>query len=142
MPKYLLSFFLTAILVTPSLSIAQKSNLSVNSAWIRAPIDDTSQLSLYFNIYNQGEQTDYLIDCKADISNKTIINKTVRINGINKTVVIEKVALPPKTEVKFQPLGIYLVIKNVSDKITKGDDIKVSLFFTKSGLIEFIASVK
>ena len=119
----------------------KKDLLIVSDGWIRAPIDEAVLVSLYFNIYNQSEQVDYLMSVQTNVGNKINIAKTVKINGINKSVFIEKVAIPPKTEVKFQPMGIYLVIGELNNKIKKGDRIKVKLSFAKAGLIELTATV-
>jgi copper(I)-binding protein len=119
----------------------KKDLLSVSDGWVRAPIDEAVLVSLYFNIYNQSEQVDYLMSVQTNVGNKINIAKTVKINGINKSVFIEKVAIPPKTEVKFKPMGIYLVIGELNHKIKKGDRIKVKLSFAKAGLIELTATV-
>ncbi len=147
--KYFLCFWLTLISLDLVLLMPiavqgasfKKDLLSVSDGWVRAPIDEAVLVSLYFNIYNQSEQVDYLMSVQTNVGNKINIAKTVKINGINKSVFIEKVAIPPKTEVKFKPMGIYLVIGELNHKIKKGDRIKVKLSFAKAGLIELTATV-
>ena len=116
--------------------------LEVRDAWIRVPIEGAFSASLYFKIYNSSIKTDYLINVEVDISEQVQIYKTVKYNGVSKSIEIEKVALPAKTEVKFEPMGIYLLMSNFNNKITKGDKIKFKLIFTNSGPINYSAVVK
>ena len=116
--------------------------IEIKEAWIRYPIEGTMSTSLYFQIYNSSLKTDYLIKVESDIADSVQINKTVRYNGILKTIEVEKVALPSKTEVKFEPMGIYLLINDFKEKITKGTKIKFKLIFANSSPLYHYALVK
>lgn len=144
MYRYLASLFLTLFwIVSPSgaKKLLQDDYIVVSDGWVRAPIDERSYLSLYFNLHNKSQQTDYLVKVETEVASQPDIVKTVKINGINRSVRIEKVAIPPKTEVKFQPMGLHVIVKDKGSTLTKGDKIKVRLFFAKAGLVEFIALV-
>ena len=121
---------------------AKASTIDIKDAWVRATIEDAGSTSFYFNIQNLSEKSDYLLEVKSDISDEIHMQKTVSINGISKSVMIDKIVLPANTEVKFAPFGINVLLANVKKQIKVGSKVKLTLLFKNSPSIEIHAFAK
>jgi copper(I)-binding protein len=113
------------------------SRFVISKSWVRMPVEGAYLGSLYFTIYNASETSDYIVSVACDLAEETSMSKTVKINGISKSVMIDKVTLPAGTEVKFQPMGIHVLLKNIKSSIKQGSKLKITLFFAHSPPVTF-----
>ena len=93
--------------------------------------------SVYFTINNISNNIDYLIGAELIGHPEVIvtINKTVIEKGVARIITINKLAIPANYSVKLEPIGIYLVIKNLERKNLNKQGYKVKFFFKEAGNI-------
>jgi copper(I)-binding protein len=113
--KYIYFF----LLLLPFISSAEE--LEINNVKVR-------QNTFYLSISNLGDETDYLLRVEVDNSSGAIY-KTIIDKGMARIIKIDRLIIPPRSMVDLAPLGIYIVINNLS-ALTK--PVKLKLVFSKT----------
>jgi len=111
MPKLVL----VVLLFISSISLASE-NIEINNINSRY-FKNNSTLVIYCNFINKADKLDYLLNLEIIDHPEAIatINKTVIEQNIARIIKIDRLAIPAHSTVNLNPLGIYIVIHNLTE---------------------------
>ncbi|NPA12706.1 MAG: copper chaperone PCu(A)C [Aquificae bacterium] len=119
-----------------------KPKIEIEDPWVRAVPPNMKNSALFMEIENEGDEADVLLKVESDISKMVQLHKTVNENGVMKMVHIDKLVIPPHSEVKLKPGGYHIMLMGLKKPLKEGDKVKFTLIFKKSGKIQIEAPVK
>jgi hypothetical protein len=140
------SYILISILILVSLTACSGSNKSelpyVEAAWARpAPAGGTS--AIYFTLQNPGEDDDRLISASGDVAESVEIHMSMmNDDGVMSMQEQEYVAIPAGGSVLFEPGGLHIMLIDLVDELTVGDQFDINLTFEDSGEMRIPVVVK
>ena len=89
----------------------------------------------YFNVINEGNEADVLIEASAEVAGKVEMHETRMEGDMAKMMPVPRVDVPARGRVEFKPLGLHLMLIGLSRDLNDGETFSVTLKFEKSGAI-------
>ena len=147
MNRILLSGIVLSLLVLSGCTVYEAGNLKIIDIWAQAAllaysekmsehayhIPVSNHAPVYFQIENQGEETETLIGGFSEICEKVEVigeeGNQIRLEPG------EKVILSPKS-------GLSIRLRNLKQDLLPAQKIKITLFFERQGEVEFVVPVK
>jgi copper(I)-binding protein len=121
---------------------AQEKNVVIDNAWVRKTQSPGQLTALYFSIENLSHNTEFLTAITTKISDKIYIQKSIKINGMVKSTIVAKVAIPGKTKIEFAPLGISVFMHNIQRQLVTGEVVEFTFYFSNSSPQKISAHVR
>jgi len=121
------------------------SEITVNNVWIRPGEVDGPPTAAYMVIQNTGDGTDRLLSISADFSNTLEVHETQVTDGVARMVPQgNSIEIPADSIVEFQQGGLHVMIMQLSDDLTAGQEVELMLTFENAGesVIPAIVSVE
>lgn len=135
--------FLFFYLIAFNISADEKKDIKIYNLHIQPNFAKLNFLTLYLTIENNTNKTDFLLKITSNFAKYCKIQKTIIENNIASVVAIEKISIPAKSKISFDPGSIHIYIKDLEKKtLNIGDKIKFKFFFENSGQIEVELIVK
>lgn len=105
-----------------------------------APADGNG--AAYFTIVNPTDNDDRLLSAQADVANITELHETIEQNGVMRMMPHpEGFEVPANSFVEFKPGGKHVMLLEIPDGMTAGDEIALTLTFENAGIIELTVPV-
>lgn len=118
------------------------SEITVSSAWARPGEIDGSPTAAYMMIQNAGNGADRLLSISADFSDMLEVHETRVADGVARMVPLEEqVEIPPNSNVEFRPGGLHVMIMDLDENLTEGQEVDLVLTFENAGEIVVPANV-
>lgn len=106
------------------------SPLHINHARVNPIFSGMPVTAVYFIAHNRGKETIRLIAVEGSISDRIEIHEHRMDNGLMKMQeVAGGIELPAGKMVKFTPGGYHIMIMNLDQAISEGDEIELTLIF-------------
>ena len=119
----------------------QKHKIMVYDAFARASIGHGRTGVAYLKIYNQTDQSDYLINVKSNIAEKSELHTHFHENGIMKMRQVKRIVIQPKETVSLEPGKQHVMFKNLYQTLRAGDDFWMDLVFETAGKVSIRVQV-
>lgn len=114
-------------------------SLAVTNAVI--PEAAGANTALYFDMTNDGDAADQLIEVKTDLAVDVEIHRSFQDDdGLMQMEAIDKVEIEAGATVSFEPGGFHVMLMGVDD-LTEGETVPVELVFAQTGQMSVDAQV-
>ena len=134
-----MKYFFLLLLIVANSAGGSEELLVIKKAWIRK--SNTNRSSLYFQITNNSDQCDSLLKVTSDLSKNTLIQKTVRIGKIMKSITVNSVTIPAKTTINFNPMGINIMLSDIEQQLNENEQYSFTFYFQNSASLTIKAPV-
>ncbi|ODR98769.1 hypothetical protein AUC68_06050 [Methyloceanibacter methanicus] len=116
--------------------------ISVENAWSRATPGGVKVGVGFATIRNRSEQDDRLVSATTDVAGKTEIHEMTMEGGVMKMRRIpDGLMVPADGEVLLKPGGYHLMLMDLKQPLTEGDQFSGVLTFENAGAVNVIFSV-
>lgn len=133
---------LLLILLAACGATTRTSEITVNDAWIRPGQVGGAPTAAYMVIQNTGDGTDRLLSISADFSDMLEIHETQVVDDIARMVPQENgVEITANSTVEFRQGGLHVMIMQLEEELTAGEDVELTLTFENAGEIKISATV-
>ncbi len=133
-------FLILAILLA-GLSFAQP-HIIVKDAWVREVPPVSTMSAAFFKLLNTGDEDDYLVGVKSNVSEVAEIHTTIMEDGMMKMRMLKEVKVPAGGSVEFKPMGKHVMLIDLKKPLRAGEKVKLTLIFKKSGEVVVNAPVR
>lgn len=135
---------LSAILVLTG--CAQQSTgpqIKIEDAWARPSAGAEMNGAIYFRIVNDGKEADKLISADTPSAQAAEVHESMADdNGVMSMKPRENVEVSAGEEVEFKPGGLHIMLVNLKQPLTVGDEVQLTLHFEKAGEIQLNVKVR
>ena len=112
-------------------------DLKIVEPWSRATPKAAKVGAGYLIITNTGSEADRLVSASMPLAGKTELHEMAMADGMTKMREIEGgVEIPAGETVTFKPGGDHLMFMMLSEPLTEGAELTVTLTFEKAGAVE------
>jgi copper(I)-binding protein len=119
-----------------------KPEIVVEEPWVREVPPVSTMSAAFFKLRNVGDEDDFLIGVKSPVAEVAEIHTTLMEDGMMKMRMIKEVRIPAGGSVEFKPMGKHIMLINLKKPLKRGEKVKLTLIFRKSGSITVLAPVK
>jgi uncharacterized protein YcnI/copper(I)-binding protein len=112
-------------------------DLTLSGAFTRATLPNAPVGGGFVTIVNNGKDADRLVSASSDIAADTQIHE-MKMDGevMKMRQLTDGVEIPAGGSVTLSPGGLHIMFMKLRDRITEGQDVKVTLTFEKAGSVE------
>jgi hypothetical protein len=135
-------FLLLFVSAALNCSLSAQSKIEIKKAWLR-PAAKEMNTALFFEIINNGDKPDTLVEASSKISDDVMIHESYKkgkdMMGMR---MLGFVAVPPKSVMMFKPKSLHVMIMEVKEEVKIGQRKEISLVFKRAGTIKIKATVR
>lgn len=124
------------LLFSSFLGVAKSADVAVNDAYMREVIPGNSVTSAYMTISNKSEQAIKLVAAKSDAIPLIEIHEHTMHDGMMKMGQVDYVKIEANSQVKLQPMGLHLMMFDLTQPFAAGQQITVTLMFDNNTSID------
>ncbi|QPC83093.1 copper chaperone PCu(A)C [Phototrophicus methaneseepsis] len=118
------------------------SEITVTNAWIRPGEIDGPPTAAYMVIRNTGDGADRLLSISADFSESLEVHETQTVDDVARMVLQEDgIEIPRNATVEFRQGELHVMIMQLSENLTEGQEVELLLTFENAGEIAVPATV-
>jgi copper(I)-binding protein len=133
---------------------ADSPQISVEDAWVRAAArmdtgNDASGMDMgastsaaYMLLQNSGKQADALISVSTDIAETVELHTSEMKDGIMTMSMVDEIEVPARGKAEFKPAGMHIMLINLTQDLTPGQKVNLTLNFKLSGKMVVEAEVR
>lgn len=107
---------------------ADSNGLTLSDGWMRMIIKSRPAAG-YFTVNNNGNKARSLTGASSPACGKLMLHQSKSVNGVEKMVMVKKVAVPAHGMLKFAPSGYHLMCMKPSADMKPGKEVPVTLRF-------------
>ena len=134
-------YFVLLMLLAACNSGPPHARISVDNAWVR-PAEVGQNSAVYFQIVNEGQLSDVLVSTSSSIATAELHESVEKENGVMGMSPLNSVDIPAQSEVEFSPGGKHIMLINLAQTLTAGNNVSVTLEFEHGGKVVFEAEVR
>ncbi len=123
-------------------TLLSKPRIVVEDPWVREVPPVSTMSAAFMRIKNTGDEEDYLIGVRTEVSRKAEIHTTLMEDGMMRMRRLERVRVPAGGSVEFKPMGKHIMLIDLKKPLRAGDRVRLTLIFEKSGEVSVTAPVK
>lgn len=116
--------------------------LMVDNAWIREAPPGATALAGYMTVMNKGDTPRVLVGASSPAFGRVMLHRTVMADGMAKMVHQEKVIIPAKGSVTFEPNDYHLMLMKPKQTLKAGDLVGITLQFENGDTLEVTHEVR
>lgn len=121
--------------------VATTQPVQVENVWARPGITGGNS-AVYFTIRNTTGQDETLLSAQAEVAAAVELHmSTMSADGTMSMQPQESVPVPPNGEVNFEPAGLHVMLINLPEALSPGDQFPLTLTFQNAGEIEVQVTV-
>jgi hypothetical protein len=128
-------------LVSCSNLSAKENRINIEKAWARPALQGNPS-AVYFKIENNLKETDKLISVTSQVAELNEIHLSSMVDETMKMMKLEFVEIEPNQVLEFKPMSYHIMLINLNQDLSLGDQFEISLTFEKSGEKNIIVEVK
>jgi periplasmic copper chaperone A len=107
---------------------ANEDGLTLSDAWVRVVVPSRPAAG-YFSVKNGGDAARALTGASSPACGHVMLHQSKKVNGIEKMLMVKKVAVPAHGTLKFAPTGYHLMCMKPSADMKPGQEVPVTLRF-------------
>lgn len=124
----------TALLVVILLaSRAGGGSVEVSDAWARPSPGVADTAAFYVSLVNQGDVDDVLLGAESDRCAEAQLHESVMEEGTMSMSHLPSIVLASGSDLEMAPAGIDIICMGVTEPLTVGEAVSVTLTFEQSG---------
>lgn len=125
---------LAALLLLSSCGQSGSPNLQIADAWARETVAGQTSTAAYLTITNKGTGDDRLVGVSVPEPAKASVHATENRSGITHMREMNPgVAVPAGVTIELKPGGTHVMITGLQAPLRRGETLRLSLRFEKSG---------
>lgn len=119
-----------------------KPKIVVEDPWVREVPPVSTMSAAFMKVRNMGDEDDFLVGARSDVSRVTEIHTTVMEEGMMKMRRMREVRVPAGGSVEFEPMGKHIMLIDLKRPLRAEERVRITLIFKKSGEITVEAPVR
>jgi periplasmic copper chaperone A len=140
--RFWMAFLLVISLLLVGCSFPSAGGITISGAWARPGLAGANG-AIYFIIENSGEQADALLSAEANVSQLVQLHQSMMdSSGTMSMHEQERVDVPAKDQVAFQPGGLHVMLINLNEDLNPGDRFHLTLNFQGAGAVPVDVEVR
>ena len=116
--------------------------ITLSDAWIAAPIADQPRTAGYLTIRNEGGTDERLTGVSTPAAAMSHLHRTAIEDSVSRMESVDAVIIPAHGEVSFAPGGLHLMLMGLTEPLSEGQTVTVTLSFLDAGDITIEAPVR
>jgi periplasmic copper chaperone A len=138
---WMVALFVVPLLLTRCISPVA-GGITISGAWAR-PSFAGANSAVYFIIENSGDQADSLLSAEANVSQLVELHQSMMdSSGMMSMHEQERVDVPAKDLIAFQPGGLHVMLVNLYEDLRPGDRFNLTLNFQNAGRVPVDVEVR
>lgn len=134
-----------AVIVGVSMYVANpqtvNAQITIKNAWVR-PANVGQSRAVYFQLVNEGLTSDGLVGAASLIATAELHQTIEMEDGVIGMIPLNRVDIPAQSEVELTPGGRHIMLINLTQPITVGENVSLTLNFEHGSNIVFEAEVR
>lgn len=122
--------------------MARVGNIMIHEPWVRASMGNTPNSAAYMTLENMGAEPDHLIRGSSPVAKKVEPHTSLMEGGVAKMRPVDAIEVAPGTPTVLAPGGLHLMIMGLTEKLTEGSTIPLTLVFEHAGEVTLEVPVK
>jgi copper(I)-binding protein len=119
--------FVLAITILLSACGAEKG-IEVHEVWMR-PVAQGENGAVYFVMHNHSSEADELVGVSSDSAEAAEMHESKMNGDVMEMHQVESVPLEPYAEIDFAPGKFHIMLVNLKQNLSVGDEIQITLHF-------------
>lgn len=107
------------------------SEIAVSDA--RVPVPPGTNGAAYMTLTNDGDTDDQLIAASTDVAESVELHETTTDGGSMSMQQVEGIDIPAGGEAVLEPGGLHVMLIDVTEDLTEGDTVELTLTFGVAG---------
>lgn len=125
---------LTLAAAVTSVTGAHAGDLMIMKAFARASATPTAQTgAAYVSLMNHGQDGDTLTSVTTPVAAMAHIHKSELVDGVMKMAPVEALDVPAMGTLEMKTGGYHIMLMGLKQPLKKGEEIELTLHFTKAG---------
>lgn len=108
--------------------------ITIEQPWARAAVQGGTG-GVFLTIRNSGQQADRLVSVTSPLPRATELHTTVRDGDVMRMRPVEAIEVPPGGSVTLRPGGLHVMLVGLSQPMTAGGTVPVTLTFERAGAV-------
>lgn len=108
---------------------SQALELNISNAQVKMFIPGTTKSAAYLTLHNQSDQSLELHSAAIEGVKRVEIHEHQHVDGMMRMRKLDKLILPAKEQVEFQPGGLHLMLFEQVGEFKLGEKVKITLTF-------------
>ena len=114
----------------------EKGDLQIRHPWSRATPPGAKVAAGYFEIRNNGKQSDRLLSASTPVAAKVEMHVTEHAGEVAKMRQLRAFEVPGRERLALEPNGAHLMLVDLVQPLKKGERFPMTLRFERAGEIE------
>ncbi len=136
--KHYVILVLVAVLTTA----CTKPSLSVDDAYVRAPVADRDVTAAFMTIVNNSEADNALQSASSPAAEKVELHQHTHSDGMMRMRQVERIAIPAQASAALEPGGYHMMLIGIKPELRDQESIDVSLEFANGETLTVSAAVR
>lgn len=130
-----------ALLAGAGAASAGESGVTLSRPWMRSIIPSRPAAG-YFTLSNSAATPRILVGAHSPACGMLMLHRSVQKNGVDRMVMVDRVAVPAHGTVAFSPGGYHLMCTDPGKALRPGNSVSVTLEFADGGTLTAAFPVK
>lgn len=122
--------------------VAQIQSLQILNAWARASVAKGQNSAAYFVLRNDSARDDVLLSAASDAAKVVELHTHVHDRGVMRMRQIPSIPVKAHMDTAFMPSGLHVMLIDLKEKLSEGDEISLTLEFAQAGKVSFKVPVR
>lgn len=114
-------------------SCAGGGTIEISDAWARPSPGVADTAAFYVSLVNQGDVDDVLLGAESDRCADAQLHESVMEEGTMSMSHLPSIVLTAGSDLEMAPAGIHVMCMGVTEPLTVGESVSVTLTFEQSG---------
>ncbi len=136
--KHHVSLFLIVLL----LAACSKQSLSINDAYVRAPVADRDVTAAFMTIVNDSEIDNALLTASSPAAEKVELHQHTHSDGMMRMRQVERIEIPAQASAVLEPGGYHMMLTGIKPELREQESIDIDLNFANGETVKVAAEVR
>lgn len=136
--KHHVSLFLIVLL----LAACSKQSLSINDAYVRAPVADRDVTAAFMTIVNDSETDNALLTASSPAAEKVELHQHTHSDGMMRMRQVERIEIPAQASAVLEPGGYHMMLTGIKPELREQESIDIDLNFANGETVKVAAEVR
>lgn len=130
------------LLVVLLTTACTKQALSVNEAYVRAPVADRDVTAAFMTIVNNSETANALQSASSPAAEKVELHQHTHSDGMMRMREVDSIDIAPQASVTLEPGGYHMMLIGIKPALREQENVELKLNFANDESITVAASVR
>ncbi len=130
------------LLVVLLTTACTKQALSVDEAYVRAPVADRDVTAAFMTIVNNSETDNALLSASSPAAEKVELHQHTHSDGMMRMREVDSIDIAAQTSVTLEPGGYHMMLLGIKPALRDQENIDLSLEFANGESVTVTAEVR